>query len=119
MLVQDELFNGAVAAILSFRSYMEHKFDFLRAVYSFYSSSCSNPSLQVLHLFLSQKERYSFFTERFFSHCQEQLFRSDNSFLVTNIFSDQLHLDDNCFFSIATVSEKHFLQNNYSEHVLF
>ena len=110
--MQDELFNGAVAAILSFRSYMEHKifdsrylsrtatfledrlyvFDFLWAVYLFYSSSCSNPSLQVLHLFLSQKERYSFFmlfyTERFFSHCREQLFRSNNSFLVTNIFSD-------------------------------
>ena len=66
MLVQDELFNGSVAAILSFRSYMEHKFDFLRAVYSFYSSSCSNPSLQVLHLFLSQKEKVFIFHRKIF-----------------------------------------------------
>ena len=68
----DDLFNGAVAAIHSFRVYMEqinfgssywlrpatfledpcYAFDFSRAVYLFNHSNCSHPSLEVVYLFL-------------------------------------------------------------------
>ena len=67
-----DLFKGAVAAIYSFRVYMEqiifdsshwlrpttfledlsYAFDFLRAVYLFNHSNCSHPSLEVEYLFL-------------------------------------------------------------------
>ena len=67
-----DFLNGVVAAIHSFRVYMEqiifdssyllrpanfledlsYAFDFLRAVYLFNHSNCSHPSLEVVYLFL-------------------------------------------------------------------
>ena len=54
--------------------------------------------------------------------CLEELLLSNNYFLVTNTFSDQLFLEYKKFFSTATVmsSKSYFLRvSNYSKHRLF
>ena len=56
----------------------------------------------------------SFFAEIIFFRipgCLDLLLLSNNYFLVTNTFSNQLLFEDKCFSSVATASEELFLQN--------
>ena len=52
--------------------------------------------------------------------CLEQLRLSNNCFVVTNTFSNQLLLKDEHFFNTATVRKSFFSRiSNYSKYVLF
>ena len=65
-----------------------------------------------------------FFANKIFPKpsCLEELLLSNNYFLVTNTFCDQLLLEYKCFFSTATIMfrRSYFCRiSNYSKHLLF
>ena len=89
-----------------------------------YRSSYSLRAASIILRWEQPLEAASFLQKDFFRipSCLEELFLSNNHFLVTNTFSDQLLLEYKYFFSTATVMfrRSYFLRiSNYSKHVLF